>query len=199
VADGTLADLSDVIEPIKGQFYPDTLERVRLSGKAGYYALPIGQAIDNAHVWKSLLEKAGLHVRDIPRDWAEFWSFWCDKVQPAVRQATGRSDIYAVGAPMGPEAGDAQNALRIFLSAHGVELVSREGKSLLKDPGMRKGLIAAIDEYSSLYRKGCTPPDSIAWENPSNNKAFFDKQVVMTPNITLSIPAALKFDNRDDY
>jgi multiple sugar transport system substrate-binding protein len=199
VADGTLADLSDVIEPLKEQFYPEALERVRVASKSGYYALPIGRATVNIHVWTSLLEKAGLHVQDIPRDWAGFWNFWCDRVQPAVRQATGRNDIYAIGAPMGPEANDTNTTLEIFETAHGVELISRDGKSLLGDPMVRKGLTAAVEEYSGIYRKGCTPPDSLTWENPSNNKAFLGQQVVMTANQTLSIVAALGGDRPEDY
>ena len=55
---------------------------------------------NHVHVWRSLLERAGFTLADIPKEWEPFWSFWCDKVQPAVRKATGRDDIYGVGLAM---------------------------------------------------------------------------------------------------
>ena len=51
--------------------------------------LPMGFATNHVHVWKSLLEQAGFTLADIPKEWEAFWSFWCDQVQPAVRQALG--------------------------------------------------------------------------------------------------------------
>ena len=59
-----------------------------------------GSSTNHVHVWKSLLERAGFTLADIPKEWEPFWSFWCDKVQPAVRKATGRDDIYGVGLAM---------------------------------------------------------------------------------------------------
>ena len=58
------------------------------------------------HVWKSLLERAGFTLDDIPREWEAFWSFWCDEVQPAVRHGTGPRRRLGRGAgPMSVEAG----------------------------------------------------------------------------------------------
>ena len=37
-------------------------------------------------------------------------------------------------------------------------------------------------------RKGCTPPDAADWTPHDNNKAFLEQRVVMTTNLTLSIP-----------
>ncbi len=51
------------------------------------------------------MERAGFTLADIPHDWDAFWSFWCDQVQPAVRRALGRDDIWGVGLVMSaPEA-----------------------------------------------------------------------------------------------
>ena len=60
----------------------------------------MGRRSNHVHVWKSLLERAGFTLADIPKEWETFWSFWCDQVQPAVRRATGRDDIWGVGLPM---------------------------------------------------------------------------------------------------
>src|SRR5689334_14984832 len=59
--------------------------------------------------------------------------------------------------------------------------------------------IKALDGYTALYRKGCTPPDALDWDGTGNNKAFLAQAVVMTPNGTLSIPNALKATRPEDY
>ena len=72
-----------------------------------------GRATNHVHVWKSLLEQAGFTLADIPKEWDAFWSFWCDQVQPAVRRATGRDDIWGVGLPMSVEAADTRSVLPV--------------------------------------------------------------------------------------
>jgi multiple sugar transport system substrate-binding protein len=60
--------------------------------------------------------------------------------------------------------------------------------------------VRAIDAYTATYRKGCTPPNSIAWASGlGNNEAFLEQAVVMTPNQSLSIPNALKRERPEDY
>ena len=61
--------------------------------------MPLVRYTHHVHVWRSLLERAGFTLADIPKEWGPFWSFWCDKVQPAVRKATGRDDIFGIGRP----------------------------------------------------------------------------------------------------
>jgi multiple sugar transport system substrate-binding protein len=58
-----------------------------------------------------------------------------------------------------------------------------------------------MESYTAIYRKGCTPPDSVDWATTGNdnNRRFLDSTVVMTPNPTLSLPGALKFERPDDY
>ena len=63
------------------------------TGQRALYALPMGFETNHVHVWRNLLEQAGFTLDDIPKQWEAFWAFWCDRVQPAVRQATGRDDI----------------------------------------------------------------------------------------------------------
>ena len=60
-------------------------------------------------------------------------------------------------------------------------------------------MIKALEAYTLIWRKGCTPPDSTSWTNVDNNKAFLAQTVVMTPNATLSIPGALRTARPDDY
>ncbi len=104
--DGKLEDISDVIEPMKDRFAPVTVETAYLyNGKAGkkaYYGFPLKQQTLHIQYWKDMLGKAGFKENDIPDTWKEYWSFWCDKVQPGIREATGQR-IYGIGSPMGME------------------------------------------------------------------------------------------------
>jgi multiple sugar transport system substrate-binding protein len=197
-----LVDLSDGIGSFADIFDPDALDRTMLvnakTGQRGLYALPVGRVNNHLHVWRSLLEQAGFTLADIPREWNAFWSFWCDEVQPAIRQAAGRDDIWGIGLPMSV-AYDTQFEFFQFVAADRADYVTPDGRLVIDDPEIREKLVMAMDSYTAIYRKGCTPPGSVAWDNTDNNKAFHSQAVVMTPNNTLSIPNALKRERPDDY
>ena len=48
-----------------------------------------------------------------------------------------------------------------FIQAYEANYVTREGKLIIDDPEIRRRLIRAMDSYTAIYRKGCTPPDSV--------------------------------------
>jgi multiple sugar transport system substrate-binding protein len=197
-------DLEGVLEPVLSLFDADAIEVSMLlngkTGRRGLYALPIGRVSNHIHVWNSLLERAGFTLADIPKDWAGFWSFWCDQVQPAVRRATGREDIWGVGLPMSVAAiGDTADQLVQFQLAYGAPWIGLDRRLQVDDPEVRAGMIKALTEYTAIWRKGCTPPDAVTWTNIDNNRAFLAQTVVMTANGSLSIPAALKRERPDDY
>jgi multiple sugar transport system substrate-binding protein len=201
--DDRLADLSTVVGAFSNLFDPDALAWVTWRnpkpGQGALYGLPIGRELNHVHVWKSLLKEAGFTLADIPREWEAFWSFWCDQVQPAVRRATGRDDIWGVALPMSVPAGDTDLQFFQFVAAYDAHYVSGDGRLLIDDPQIRQRLVEAIDSYTAIYRKGCTPPDSVTWDMRSNNEAFHAHSVVMTPNHSLSIPNALKRERPEDY
>jgi multiple sugar transport system substrate-binding protein len=198
-----LVDLSDAVGHFSDLFDPDALNQAVLlnaqTGQKALYGLPIGRETTHLHVWKSLLERAGFTLADIPKEWDAFWSFWCDEVQPAVRRAMGRDDIWAVGMPMSIEGVDTNESFFTFIAAYEADYVTRDGRLVIDDPEIRQRLVKAIDSYTAVYRKGCTPPDSVTWGDIDNNKRFHAQVVVMTPNGTLSIPNALKHERPDDY
>jgi multiple sugar transport system substrate-binding protein len=198
-----LVDLTDTIGPFSNLFDPDALAWLTVpnkrTGQRALYALPMGRNTMHLHVWKSLLEQAGFTLDDIPREWATFWSFWCDEVQPAVRRATGRDEVWGVGLPMSSDAADTGTVFEQFRLAYEADYVTRDGRLVIDDPELRRKLVAAIDSYTSIYRKRCTPPDSVKWRNVDNNEQFHARAVVMTPNNTLSIPNALKRERPEDY
>ena len=201
--DGRLVDLTDAVGYFADQFDPYALDLVTLldgtTGRRGLYLLPVGFATHHVHAWKSLLEQAGFTLADIPKGWHAFWSFWCDQVQPAVRQALGRDDVWGVGVSMWADSPDTENGLWQFVYASDADYVTRDGRLVVDDPEVRRRLIQAIDGYTAIYRKGCTPPDSITWAAGDNNEQFLAQNIVMTLNVTLSIPNMLKATRPDDY
>ncbi|WP_035670790.1 ABC transporter substrate-binding protein [Bradyrhizobium liaoningense] len=190
--EGKLEDLTDVMEPIKGRFVQNTLDASILyndvAKKKAYYGFPLKQQSMHVQIWNDMLEKAGFKQSDIPNDWTGYWTFWCDKVQPAIRKATGQR-IYAVGQPMGVESTDSFQSFYTFMDAYHVKLVDDDGKLLVDDPKVRDGLIKALKDCTDTYIKGCTPPSSTTWKDPDNNVAFHNKTIVMTHNFTISIAA----------
>jgi multiple sugar transport system substrate-binding protein len=201
--DGLLLDLKDVIEPIADQMDSGALARARLlngqTGQRGYYTLPIVQASVHIHVWKSLLDRAGISLDQIPRDWDAFWNFWCDTVQPAVRKATG-TRIYGIGQPVSTAApNDTINHFMLFLMAHDAYFMSPDGTLLFDEPGMRGRIADALEDYTRPAKRGCSPPGAASWGDADNNVNFLNQVVVMTPNTTLSIPGSQRSTNPNNY
>jgi multiple sugar transport system substrate-binding protein len=198
-----LVDLTDTVGAFSNLFDPNQLDRAMLlnakTGQRSLYGLPMGEVMNHVHVWKSLLERAGFSLNDIPKEWDAFWSFWCDRVQPAVRKAIGRDDIWGIGRPMSVEANDTKDQFFQFVDAYEADYVTRDGRLVIDGPEVRQKLIKAMNSYTAIYRKGCTPPGSVSWDDGGNNEAFLAQTVVMTTNISLSIPNALKSERRDDY
>nr|WP_041756149.1 ABC transporter substrate-binding protein [Bradyrhizobium sp. ORS 278] len=190
--EGKLEDLSDILEPMKQAFAPNTIETAYLynnvTKKKAYYGFPLKQQSMHVQIWGDMLEKAGFKQSDIPTKWEDYWTFWCDKVQPGIRKATGQR-IYGVGQPMGVESTDSFQSFYTFMDAYNVKLVDDDGKLLVDDPKVREGLTKALKDYTDTYIKGCTPPSSTTWKDPDNNVAFHNKTIVMTHNFTISIAA----------
>jgi multiple sugar transport system substrate-binding protein len=190
--DGKLEDISSVIDPIRARFAPNTVETTFLFNNAeqkrAYYAFPIKQQTMHVQYWKDMLGDAGFKEADIPKGWKEYWSFWCDKVQPAYRQKTGNR-AFGIGQPLGVDSSDSFFSFLTFMDGYNVKLVNDSGKLLVDDPTVRQGLINALADYTAVYSKGCSPPSSTSWKDPDNNVAFHNKTTVMTHNATISIAA----------
>jgi multiple sugar transport system substrate-binding protein len=188
--EGKLEDLTDILEPMKAAFAPNTLETAYLfngqTKKKAYYGFPMKQQSMHVQIWSDMLAQAGYKISDIPTEWAAYWSFWCDKVQPAYRKASG-SRAYGIGQPMGVESTDSLQSFYTFMDAYNVKLVDDDGKLTVDDPKVRQGLIGALKDYTDPYLKGCTPPSSTTWKDPDNNVAFHNRTTVMTHNFTISI------------
>ena len=188
--EGKLDDLTPMLEPIKDIFAKDVLETTYLYNdqdkKHAYYAFPVKMQSFHNTYWIDMLETAGFKEADIPDTWNEYWSFWCDKVQPAYRKATGKR-VYGIGLAMSVGSSDTYQIFMDFLDAYNVEMVDKDGKLLVDDPETRKGIISALDDFTKPYINGCVPPSATGWKDPDNNVAFNNRTVLMTPNGTISV------------
>ena len=190
--DGKLEDISDVLEPMKDRFSPVTIETAYLyndkTKKKAYYGFALKQQTLHIQYWKDMLATAGIKENEIPGTWKEYWSFWCDRAQPAYRKATGQR-VYGIGNPMGVESTDSFQSFLSWVDAYNVKLVDDNGRLLVDDPKVKAGLVNALRDYTDIYSKGCSPPSSTTWKDPDNNVAFHNKTTIMTHNYTISIAA----------
>lgn len=198
---GKLEDVSDIVGPLKEKYLPVAIEGVTLlngkTGKRAIYAIPIEQQAEHIHYWLDMLKEAGIDEKDIPRRWEEFWGFWCDKVQPAVRRKTGQR-VYGVGLPLGTASTDSYYTFYHFLLAYGADWIDKEGKLHVDDPKVKAALVKALDSYVGIYKKGCTPPGSMNWSDADNNNNFHNRTTMMTGNPSLSIPGKWLDDKQED-
>ena len=129
--DGKLEDVSKVIDPIRTRFAPNTIETTFLyndqTKSKAYYAFPIKQQTIHIEYWIDMLTDAGFKESDIPTTWKDYWSFWCEKVQPASRTKTGKR-TFGIGMPMGVDSSDAFFSFLTFADAYNVQMVNDSGK-----------------------------------------------------------------------
>lgn len=190
--EGKLENISSIVDKVGKTFEPAALSTTYLYNNQAknnaYYAFPIAQQTMHIQYWKDMLAEAGFKETDIPKDWKGYWDFWCSKVQAGYRQKTNKR-AFGTGFPLAVDSTDSFFSFLTFVDAYNVKLVSDTGKLLVDDPKVRAGLINAMNDYTSVYTKGCTPPSSTNWKDPDNNVAFHNKTIVMTHNATISIAA----------
>jgi multiple sugar transport system substrate-binding protein len=192
-----LADVSDIVEPLRADYTPMALESAyywnNTLKKRSFYAVPIAQQLLHVSYWKDKLTEAGFSGNAIPHDWLGFWDFWA-KVQVVLRQKN-QPEIYGIGTVMSPLATDTFWQFEHMLEAYDARLVDKEGNLQLDDPAVRQKLVTALADFTKPFKDGYVPPNSPDWTDSGNNNSFLSKEVVMTANPSLSIPLTQKFEN----
>lgn len=196
-----LEDVSDVVETVRPHLLPSALEAVTLlngrTGKKSIYAMPVAQQVEHIHVWKDMLDQAGLKLSDVPRTWNEYWDWWCKVAQPAVRRTTGNRNVFGIGQPMSSSASDTFFAFMMFLNAFDIKIVDpATGRLTVDDPKVRQGMIKALESYTKPFKDRCVPPGAVNWSDADNNVNFLNRITIMVPNPSLSIPAS-QYNNPD--
>lgn len=191
-----LADVSDVIEPVKSLYTGTALASVYLNNnvakKRSYYAVPIQQQTIHIHYWQDLLKEINLQKSDIPNEWDKFWQFW-QNAQKKIRQKD-KSEIYGIGLTMSAASVDNFYEFEQMLEVYDVNLLDKNGKLQVDKPEVRQGIITVLNWITNLYKDGYIPPDSVQWAAVDNNVSFLNRNLLMVANPTLSIPTSQRQD-----
>jgi multiple sugar transport system substrate-binding protein len=195
-------DVSDVVETQKSQFSETALAAAQaynnVTKKRGTYGVPLRAAVVPCHIWKSLVEKAGMKIEDIPKTWDAYFDFF-KKVQDNLRKQ-GERKVYGLGFQVTANGVDPYNLFMAFLVAYGgQDVVTKDGKLHLDDPKVKEAAIKAAAYLGGAYRDGYVPPSAINWNDADDNNAFHAKLMVMDVDGTLSTEVAIKEKHPEWY
>jgi multiple sugar transport system substrate-binding protein len=195
-----IVDVSDVVDTQKSLYSPTALAAASLyddvTHKRSFFGVPLKQQALHYFIWRPMLEEAGYKDSDLPTAWEPFFNFFED-VQKKLR-AKGKR-VYGLGYSLATKDSDSTYLFNQFLVAYGgAGLVTPDGVLHADDPTVKAAAVKALTALTTPYKDGFVPPGAINWGDPDNNNAFYAKQIVMTPNATLSIPVAQR-DKTDQY
>ena len=194
---GKLVDVSDVVETQKEEYTETALLTAHCYNNAekkrSYYGVPYSLDSFTNHIWRSLVEKAGYQMADIPKTWNAFYDFF-KGVQTKLRDQ-GMRHIYACGFQLTTNGGDPWAFFNQFLIAYGGQnIVTKDGKLHLDDPQVRAAVLEALTYPTTAYREGYVPPSAINWNDADDNNAFHSKQTIMDLDGSLSTEVAIIAD-----
>ena len=199
--DGKLVDVSDVVETQKEEYTVSALLSAycynSIEKKRSFYGVPYTTAVLPNHVWKSLVEKAGYKVEDMPKTWDAYYDFF-KGVQKKLREQ-GVRNVYGLGFQVTTNGDDPNNTFNYFLIAYGgQDIVTKDGKLHLDDPKVREAAIKALTYPTTAYKEGFVPPSALNWNDADDNNAFHAKTIVMDLDGTISTEVAL-YHKKEEY
>src|SRR4029077_14474311 len=138
--DDKLLDVSDIVETQKKDYAPISLQSAFLyngvTKKRGYYIVPLRITGWPFHIWRSLVEKAGLEIEDLPKTWDAYLDFF-KPVQDSLRKQ-GMRNIYAYGYKLTANGVDPIATYNAFLIAYGgKDIITPDGRLHTDDPQVR--------------------------------------------------------------
>lgn len=196
--DDVLADCTDVVKSaqltdsaLKGGYMYNAKK-----DSSAYYGVPLGTTTTMLFHWKSMLQEVGVS-EPLPTGWNDFWQVFKD-AQKSYRAKKG-GDTYGIGWTLSSGSEDTNEMIRFALMSFGVDLITDDMRLNRITGDTRRGMTEAIAWLADLYKDGFIPKDSISWASPDNNAALLNHNVFMTPNSSLSIPAAIKEDKPKEW
>jgi multiple sugar transport system substrate-binding protein len=195
-------DVSDVVETQKAEFSETALQAAQaynsVTKKRGFYGVPLRAAVVPCHIWRPLVEKAGLRIEDIPKTWDAYFDFF-KKVQDNLRKQ-GERKVYGLGFQVTANGVDPANLFNAFLIAYGgQDIVTKDGKLHLDNPKVKAAATKAVAYLGTAYKDGYVPPSAINWNDADDNNAFHAKLMVMDVDGTLSTEVAVKEKHPEWY
>src|SRR5437588_648132 len=138
--------------------------------KRSIYGVPYTVDVFTNHVWRSLVEKAGYKMADIPTNWDAFYDFF-KGVQKALREQ-GMRHVYGLGFQVTTNGGDCNSFFNQFLISYGgQDIVTKDGKLHLDDPKVREAALHALTYPTTAYKEAFVPPGAINWNDADDNSA----------------------------
>ncbi|TCT02324.1 ABC transporter substrate-binding protein [Paralcaligenes ureilyticus] len=157
-----VSDLGTYLDKKYGGWYDVCKKYGMKDGK--WIAIPLG-VVGNALVYRqSMIKAAGFDT--VPKDLAGFLKL-CQALKAKNTPA---------GFAFGHAVGDGNNFAHWLLWSHGGMLVNKKGHVVVESPET----VAALEYARELYKTFI--PGTLAWQDPSNNKAFLDSQISLTAN-----------------
>jgi multiple sugar transport system substrate-binding protein len=199
--DDKLLDVSDIVETQKKDFVKIAVDSSFLyngvTKKHGYYMVPLRITGWPFHIWRSLVEKGGAKIEDLPKTWDAFLDFFMP-VQDNLRKQ-GIRNIYAYGYQLTANGVDPIATYNAFMIAYGgKDLVTADGRLHTDDPQVRAAAAKAIERLTTPFKKGYVPPSCVNWNDADDNNAFHSKLMVMDFDGTISTEVAV-FKKKEDY
>src|SRR4029077_5843777 len=168
----------------------------RVTKQRTFYGVPDVTAVLPNHIWRSLVEKVGYKIEDIPKTWDAYYDFFKD-VQKALRGKRSRN-VYGLGLQVTTNGNDPNFLFNYFLIAYGgQDIVTKDGKLHLDDPQVKEGGIKALTYASTAYKEGFVPPGAINWNDADDNNALHAKTIVMDLDGTISSEVAVIHKEQD--
>ena len=199
--DDKLVDVTDVVDTQKEEFTETALLSTycynSVEKKRSFYGVPYISAVLPNHVWRSLVEKAGYNVEDIPKTWDAYYDFF-KGVQKKLREQ-GVRNVYSLGLQVTTNGADPNALFNYFLIANGGGgIVTKDGRLHLDDPQVKEAVIKALTYPTTAYKEGFVPPSAINWNDADDNNAFHAKTIVMDLDGTISTEVAL-YHKKEEY
>ena len=199
--DDKLVELDDIVEPIKAQFVSTALPCCyyynNVTKKRSYYVAPMKIAAVPFHIWKSLVEKGGGKLSELPNTWDAFLDFF--KPLQAQLRAQGMRNVYSYGYQLTANGVDPINTFNAFMIAYGgKDLVTPDGKLHTDDPQVKDAAVKAIVKLTTAFKDGLVPPGCVNWNDADDNNAFHSKLMVMDFDGTISTELAL-FHKKEEF
>jgi multiple sugar transport system substrate-binding protein len=189
-----LVDVSDVVETQKDRLHPTALLASKyynnVTKQRGYTYVPVKCGVAPFHVWRSLVDKAGVKLSDAPKTWDAFWDFF-KPMQKKLRET--QRGIYVHGLqPTTNGPADGNTLFHHFLIANGGDnIVTPDGQSHVDDPKVREAVIRSLTYITTSYKDGYVPPGALSWSDADDNNAFHAKQILMDIDGTISTEVAM--------
>jgi multiple sugar transport system substrate-binding protein len=196
-----LIDVTDVVETQKQEYNETALLSAHCYNNAtkrrSYYGVPYTAAVFTNHIWKSLVEKAGYKIEDIPKTWDAYYDFF-KGVQKKLREQ-GMRNVYGIGLQVTTNGVDPNFIFHNFLIAYGgKDLVTKDGKLQADNAQVKQAVVKALTYPATAYKEGVVPPSAINWNDADDNNAFHAKTTVMDLDGTISTEVAI-FNKKEDY